>query len=118
MRLSVLTETQEQFQTVLKQPEADRVYLEAFALERQQLTQQLKDLIDQAKSAGKKCYLALPYVFRMKTAQWYENNWPKIEKSGVDGYLIRNLEELSFLREIMLCMDIPIGEYADFTSSH
>lgn len=99
MRLSVLTETLEQFQAVLKQPEAERVYLEAFALERQQLTQQLKEMADQAKRVGKKCYLALPYVFRMKTAQWYEHHWSKIEKAGVDGYLIRNLEELSFLRE-------------------
>lgn len=99
MRLSVLTETLEQFQEVLKQPEAERVYLEAFALERQQLTQQLKKLVDQAQSAGKECFLALPYVFRIKTAQWYENHWSKIEKAGVDGYLIRNLEELSFLRE-------------------
>lgn len=112
MRLSVLTETQEQFQAVLKQPEAERIYLEAFALERQQLTQQLKDLIDQAKSTGKKCYLALPYVFRMKTAQWYENNWPKIEKSGVDGYLIRNLEELSFLREQGVDSSKIQGDYA------
>ena len=97
--MSVLTETLEQFQEVLKQPEAERVYLEAFALERQQLTQQLKKLVDQAQSAGKECFLALPYVFRIKTAQWYENHWSKIEKAGVDGYLIRNLEELSFLRE-------------------
>ncbi|MFN1208990.1 hypothetical protein ACKXGD_18920, partial [Enterococcus lactis] len=79
-RLSVLTETLEQFQEVLKQPEAERVYLEAFALERQQLTQQLKKLVDQAQSAGKECFLALPYVFRIKTAQWYENHWSKIEK--------------------------------------
>ncbi len=99
MRLSVLTETLEQFQEVLKQPEAERIYLEAFVLERQQLTQQLKKLVDQAQSAGKECFLALPYVFRIKTAQWYENHWSKIEKAGVDGYLIRNLEELSFLRE-------------------
>ena len=98
MRLSVLTETLEQFQAVLKQPETERIYLEAFALQRKQFAWQLKELANQAKSAGKECYLALPYVFRMETAQWYENNWPKIEAADVDGYLIRNLEELSFLR--------------------
>ena len=98
MRLSVLTETLEQFQEVLKQPETERIYLEAFALQRKQFAWQLKELANQAKSAGKECYLALPYVFRMETAQWYENNWPKIEAADVDGYLIRNLEELSFLR--------------------
>ncbi len=68
-RLSVLTETLEQFQAVLQQPETDRVYLEAFALEREQNFSELKALVYQAHDADKECYLALPYLFRMKTAK-------------------------------------------------
>ncbi|MEY8390766.1 DUF3656 domain-containing protein [Lachnospiraceae bacterium 45-W7] len=99
LRLSVLTETLEQFYTVLQQPEADRIYLEAFVLDRKQRFSELRALIVQAHNAGKECYLAMPYLFRLQSARWYEQNWEQIKQAGVDGYLVRNLEELSFLKE-------------------
>ncbi len=111
VRLSVLTETLEQFYTVLQQPEADRIYLEAFALERKQSFSELQELVCQTHDAGKECYLALPYLFRMKTAQWYEQNWGQLKQAGVDGYLARNLEELSFLKEMGADCSCIQGDY-------
>lgn len=109
--LSVLTETVEQFQAVLQQPETKRIYLETFALGRKQLCMELKYLVGQAHDMGKECYLALPHVFRMEQVQWYKCHWQQLVNAGVDGYLIRNLEELSFLRE----MGVPVfriqGDY-------
>ncbi len=110
-RLSVLTETLEQFYTVLQQPEADRIYLEAFALPRRENFSELKKLVCQAHEAGKECYLALPYLFRMKTAQWYEQGWEAVKRAGADGYLVRNLEELSFLKEMEEDLSCVQGDY-------
>lgn len=106
MRLSVLTETVEQFQVVLAQPEAERIYLEAVAFSRAQLCREVKELAGQAHAKGKTCYLALPHVFRRQTADWYAKNWRQIAGTGVDGYLVRNLEELSFLQE----MGVPMAQ--------
>lgn len=111
MYLSVLTETVEQFETVLKQPEAERIYLESFALKREQLCRDLKNLVKQAHNKGKECYLALPHVFRLETAQWYENYWQQIASSGIDGCLARNLEELSFLKEMNMPASKVQGDY-------
>lgn len=99
MALSVLAETPEQFEAALCQPEAGRIYLEASAVGRRNLCGELRNLSGQARRLGKEFYLALPHVFRMKTARWYYKNWRQIAQA-IDGCLIRNLEELSFLKEM------------------
>ena len=111
IRLSVLTETIEQLNVVLKQPEPTRIYLELFLLEREQLSLKLKDYVQKVHEAGKECWLALPYIFRMETAQYFEKNWSWIDQAGADGYLIRNLEELSFLREKNISRSALQGDY-------
>ncbi len=98
--LSVLTETVEQFETVLAQPEVERIYQEAFAFQRAKLCKEMKALAGQAHGNGKTCYLALPHIFRRQSAEWYAKNWRQISGTEVDGYLVRNLEELSFLQEM------------------
>lgn len=118
LRLSVLTETLEQFHTVLQQPEAERIYLEAFALERKQDLSELKELVYQVHEAGKECYLALPYLFRIKTAQWYKQNWEQIKQAGLDGYLVRNLEELSFIKEMGADLSCAQGDYNMYVYSN
>lgn len=100
LRLSVLTETVEQFETVLAQPEVERIYQEASAFQRARLCNEMKELAGQAHAKGKTCYLALPHIFRRQTAEWYVKNWRQISGTAVDGYLVRNLEELSFLQEM------------------
>lgn len=109
--LSVLTETMEQFEIVLRQPEADRIYLESFLLKREQMCSELNHLVSLAHAKGKECYLALPHVFRMETAQWYGNHWKEIFDTGIDGCLARNLEELSFLKEMGMSASNIQGDY-------
>lgn len=111
MELRVLTETLEQFQAACNQPEPARIYLESSALPRASLLQQLKTLVRQAQEAGKKCYLALPYIFRMETAQWFYRNWDGIAKAGADGYLVRNYEEIQFLAEMRVSSGCVQGDY-------
>ena len=109
--LRVLTETLEQFQVVLRQPEVGRIYLEAFSCIRKELAQHITDCVEQAHKMGKECYLAMPYIFRMETAQWFCNHWKKILQTGVDGYLIRNFEELQFLKEMGVKPESIQGDY-------
>ncbi len=116
-RLSVLTETIEQFQAVLNQPEPQRIYLEAFILDRKHGFSEWKELVKQTHDAGKECYLALPYLFRMKTAAWFGQRWNYIAAAGADGYLIRNLEELSFLKEMGTELSCIQGDYGLYGTS-
>lgn len=109
--LRVLTETLEQFQVALKQPEVQRIYLEEFAFSRDTLEQQLKEYVTQAQEAGKECYLALPYIFRMETAEWFRRHWQQVEAAGADGYLVRNFEELQFLKEMGIDFQKVQGDY-------
>lgn len=118
LRLSVLTETMEQFQAVLKQPEPQRIYLEAFILDRKQDFAEWKELVKQTHDAGKECYLALPYLFRMKTAEWFGQRWEHIDAAGADGYLIRNLEELSFLKDMGTDLSCIQGDYGLYGTSN
>ena len=111
INLSVLTGTLEQFQAVLPQPEVKRIYLEAFALGQKRLCGALKGLVQRAHDAGKECYLALPHVFRMQEARWYEDHWRSITETGVDGVLVRNLEELSFVKEQQFPAHMVQGDY-------
>lgn len=97
-RLHVLTETADQFQLALKQPNVHRIYVEGLALGKG--SQGLRQCVAQARDAGKECYLALPYVFRMETARRFLQHWRQIEASGASGYLARNFEELQFLKEM------------------
>ncbi len=111
INLSVLTGTLEQFQVVLPQPEVKRIYLEVFALGQKRLCGALKGLVQRAHDAGKECYLALPHVFRMQEARWYEDHWRLITETGVDGVLVRNLEELSFVKEQQFPAHMVQGDY-------
>lgn len=111
-KLCVLTETLEQFQFVLKQPEVHRIYLEEFALSRELSIRQLRDSAEQSHMAGKECYLALPYIFRMETAGWFLKHWRQIEKTGVDGYLVRNYDELGFIKKMDVNPSRIQGDYS------
>lgn len=111
MELRVLTETLEQFHAALKQPDVARVYLESSAFSRKALAEKLRIQVYQAHEAEKKCYLALPYIFRRETALWFYRNWGKIEQTEVDGYLIRNYEEIQFLKEMGINFECVQGDY-------
>ena len=111
VELRVLADTVEQFQVALRQPETARLYLASSAFPRKALADQLKAQVNQAHEAGKKCYLALPYIFRRETALWFCKNWGEIEKAHPDGYLIRNYEEIQFLKEMKADAASVQGDY-------
>lgn len=124
-QLRVLTETLVQYQFALRQPEVGRIYIEGAALygEGQKgrhtgFGKQLSHCAAQAKEAGKECYLALPYVFRKKTAEWYGEHWQEVSGAGLDGFLARNYEELQFLKEKGIGPSAVQGDYQLYAYSN
>lgn len=111
IHVSVLAGTMEQFEAALRQPEAERIYLESSILGWEQMCRELGRLTALAHAKGKECYLALPHVFRMETAQRYKKYWKEIDNAGIDGCLVRNLEELSFLKEMGMPASGIQGDY-------
>lgn len=49
------------------------------------------------KSYNVKAYLVLPYIFRLKTARYYEQRLEDIKAAGFSGMLIRSPEEVQFV---------------------
>ena len=90
-QLHVLVEEPEQFAFVLGKPEVTRVYLDIFKAGAED--------ISKAHKAGKELYLALPYILRKHTAEQLEQVYAERVPQNPDGYLVRNLEEISFLQE-------------------
>ncbi len=74
-------------------------------------TEMLLEYTRQAEAAGKECYLALPYIFRKDTAAWFAAHWQEIARAGLHGFLVRNYEELQFLKERGVSPSAIQGDY-------
>ncbi len=61
--------------------------------------QELKSMVTACKKNGKSIYLVLPHIFRDKAEKWLSNNLDEYMKLDLDGFVVKNLEELEFLRE-------------------
>lgn len=99
--LHVSVETEEQLESVLSyvQEDGKESGMEAVYLEAETLEDHLEQDIRQIHAEGMKAYVMLPVVFREKTRERYEkrlNFWKELD---TDGYVIRNLEEYTFLKE-------------------
>lgn len=93
-RLNVLLEQADILGTVLDHPDVDTVYLDSAGFD-------ASDWADTAKrchSAGKACFLALPFIFRDRAREYFEENRARFFASGFDGALIRSWEEIELLR--------------------
>lgn len=102
--LHISVETVVQLETVLagtgclkahRAAKPGAIYLDAESLE-----EQLMELIARVHKHDLKAYVALPAVFRRKTAERYERNKDFWASLPADGYVIKNLEEYEFLRQI------------------
>ncbi len=121
-QLRVLAETLEQCQFALRQPEVQRIYIEGFAFSKGMFqgdfVSVLSHCASQVKKAGKECYLALPYIFRKKTAGRFAAHWQEVEAAGLDGFLARNYGELQFLKEQGVEPSRVQGDYQIYACSN
>lgn len=90
-----LVSTKEQWDSVMAQDSVSTVYVD---LQNESLEEQIR-LTEDTKEAGKKAFLVLPHIFRKKEKERYEKEAKRIEIADFDGFLVKSLEELTFLKE-------------------
>lgn len=93
-RLNVLLEQADILGTVLDHPDVDTVYLDSAGFD----ASGWADMAKRCHSAGKACFLALPFIFRDRAREYFEENRARFFAAGFDGALIRSWEEIELLR--------------------
>lgn len=117
-RCSVSLESANVLDIVCRADFVNRIYLESSMFFDYERIEQLKSVTQQIKETGKEAYLILPYIFREKTKVWYEENYLKlIQIPWLDGMMVRNYEELGFLKRHdyrgNICSDSNLYTYSN-----
>ncbi len=121
-RFYASVELEQQLDAVLAADLFSRVYLDSSMYTHDGFAAHLKEHVLQIQAAGRQAYLILPPVFRFATEQFYRGQWEAVEKSGLDGYLVKNQDELGFLRTMRVdpgrcVLDYSLYAYSNFTKS-
>ena len=90
----VLLLDQQQLDVVLTDPDITRVYLELYQDE-----EWLLKAASSVRAHGKACYIAMPHIWRKNILDSLEKKLPLLEKIHADGYLVRNMDSLFWLRK-------------------
>lgn len=80
---------------VLKVPEVAAIYLDATGF----LAKDWESSVNLCHQAGKKCLLVMPHIFRREAEQYFTAHLVRLRTAGFDGFVIRSLEEVGFLRQ-------------------
>lgn len=96
---SVSVETKEQLESAIGSPYVRRIYAALAIFEKKHFETEIRTYIKQGKATGKEVYLALPYIVREEKNIFWKEYLQSLVCDGLDGYLIRNLESLYFLKE-------------------
>lgn len=92
-------ETKEQFGICLRSPLIQEIYADSQMFSKCNYIEELRSCIKRAREADKRIFLRLPVIFREHTANFYRTMMEELRDSGLDGYVVRNYEELYFVRE-------------------
>ncbi|MBQ7863128.1 MAG: U32 family peptidase [Lachnospiraceae bacterium] len=91
----VLVSNKEQLEAALAEARIATVYLDIPGGASESVFEACKE----AKKAGKKVFLVLPHIFRKKEREKYQAVTDKFKPEMLDGFLVKSLEELTFLKE-------------------
>lgn len=97
--VACLTEKRELIPVILKKDFVTAVYLEIAAYDIRHLSEELAEDLDKIRKTGKKVYFALPRIFRKKTSVQYERIQELLGSLLPDGFLVRNYEELAWVKD-------------------
>ncbi len=101
LSVSVLVSDENQLKEVLKFPDADLVYLESSMLygSGDPVSAAVR-LISEVKKSGKEACIAMPFASRSgHAAEVLADRADELLQAGLQGYLVRNLETLAYLRK-------------------
>ena len=102
VRLSASVATGEQLEAVLSVEGIRAVYADCGIFPRESFVDQVKTAIRRADAAGKRLYLALPWVVRDRELDGRKEHFGQLAQEGLAGFLVRNLESLAVLRRMGL----------------
>ena len=114
MELTASAETRAQWNALLEIPEITTIYAGMGCFKREIFEEQAEKGILQAKELGKQVYLMLPHVVREGDLKEYRDTFRCLKEIGLGGFLIRNLESFSFLKEMGMEKDIRL-DYSVYT---
>lgn len=97
--IHVLVHTKDQLYEAISRPEVGAIYVDSDISRLDEIKTLLKDI----KKSGKKSYLYMPHIFRKVSYNYFRQEYDKdqslFSSDGLDGYLIRNLEEYEFIKK-------------------
>jgi putative protease len=84
---------------ILESDRITHVYLDSTAYSRDTLPGQLSKDAASCHKAHKKAYFILPSICRADTMQYYEQIAGQLKVAGMDGFVVKNLESVWFVRK-------------------
>lgn len=100
--LAVSVETREQLSVVCSFPQADDIYIDSSCYPEKNSIQRLAEDIQNVHASGKRAFYILPAVFRKDTMEKYKKEAEVWLNSGIDGFVVKSLDELQFVRKEFL----------------
>ena len=104
--LSVSIENRSCITLLLDASYVDAIYLDSSCYTREVLFTALKEDVSRIHSAKKKAYYIMPVVFRLSSLLFYEKNLSELKQVGVDGFVVKSYDELSFVRKKLTDIEI------------
>lgn len=123
--LFVYAETIEQVSVLLSIPEIRGFYISVHAFDKKSDTDWESDIISAITHISRQChekkkqfFLALPNIFRRKTAERYLKIFHSILEQ-LDGLVLKNIEEYAFLKQFKLSKEFKlVTDYSLYTMNH
>lgn len=101
-------ETKEQLDVILKHQCVTTIYVDAQMYHRKTFVENLKQDVTRIHSSEKKVFLRLPVIFREKTSEFYQSIVSELKNANLDGFVVRNYEEMQFVKEYFADADIVV----------
>ncbi len=114
--IHVLVSGRQQFCQALREPDVSEIQMEADGFSPEDWAMSVRECHQagpggelpggrarsavSGRNAGKRCVLAMPIIFRTEARAFFGRNREMLKNAGFDGILVRNLEEIGFLREL------------------
>lgn len=107
-RIICSCETRPQFEEILKHGFVTSIYVDVDMYSYSNLLELLGMDIEAVHKKGKEIFLRMPVIFREHTSKKFREIKDKLENIGLDGVVVRNYEELAFVKEEMPGLSIVI----------
>lgn len=92
-------ETREQLEAVLDLPHLEEIYCSLSLMDRKHFYEETLQWMRKAEQKKKHLSLSLPYIVRGDDLEKYADDFVRLSKEGLTGFLVRNLESFAVLKK-------------------